>query len=401
MGAYAIMVMLGFVMLVSLPTQPVNAQFVLASWDFPDEYGQGIEKIMIYENSTGSWLLFETSWYHNGTEIYAWNASVAIKLRVSTLFNETLTGAVDTTDGKRFQRHNVTVTSAGSPVFSQQNFTWAYDDDGIYPDLWLYAYDVILDFLPVGGEIYTVTIDYEIFYESLGYEGSYLHNCSDTNDMTYDSDGGLDPSDYGIGSDGSVVEIWIVPDSVADEYVRYNLDFSNFINTDGDINLTVRYKVEDSYIKFRLDLYYDDATSTSTGAQTSATWANITIDADSGKTLDYALLWCDDNPDSVTSGNRSIYVDFIEITNPSGRLAVLVDQWNTINSVTLMFIVEYSIVQVFLGNAVLIILGLIMIPVSTIYLAYGAKHDRSSNRLFYGLILFFLGCGLFIGGVLP
>ena len=140
------------------------AKFVLSSWDFPDEYGQGIEKIMIYENSTGSWLLFETSWYHNGTEIYEWNASVAIKLRVSTLFNETLTGAVDTTDGKRFQRHNVTVTSAGSPVFSQQNFTWAYDDNGIYPDLWLYAYDVVLNFQPVGGEIYTVVVTYEIYW---------------------------------------------------------------------------------------------------------------------------------------------------------------------------------------------------------------------------------------------
>ena len=49
----------------------------------------------------------------------------------------------------------------------------------------------------------------------------------------------------------------------------------------------------------------------------------------------------------------------------------------------------------------LIILGLCMIPASTLYLAYGVKHDRSDDRLFYGLIMFFLGCGLFIGGVLP
>ena len=49
----------------------------------------------------------------------------------------------------------------------------------------------------------------------------------------------------------------------------------------------------------------------------------------------------------------------------------------------------------------LIILGLCMIPASTLYLAYGIKHDRSDDRLFYGLILFFMGCGLFIGGILP
>ena len=49
----------------------------------------------------------------------------------------------------------------------------------------------------------------------------------------------------------------------------------------------------------------------------------------------------------------------------------------------------------------LIILGLVMIPVSMLYLAYGVKHDRSSDRLFYGIIIFMLGCGLFIGGILP
>ena len=35
------------------------------------------------------------------------------------------------------------------------------------------------------------------------------------------------------------------------------------------------------------------------------------------------------------------------------------------------------------------------------YLAYGVKHDRSSDRLFYGLMIFILGCGLFIGGIIP
>jgi len=49
----------------------------------------------------------------------------------------------------------------------------------------------------------------------------------------------------------------------------------------------------------------------------------------------------------------------------------------------------------------LIILGLVMIPTSTIYLAHGIKHDRRSDRLFYGLIILMLGFGLFIGGVLP
>jgi hypothetical protein len=52
-------------------------------------------------------------------------------------------------------------------------------------------------------------------------------------------------------------------------------------------------------------------------------------------------------------------------------------------------------------NTGLILLGLIMIPTSSLYLAYGVKHDRSSNRLYYGIIIFLVGCGLFIGGILP
>lgn len=52
-------------------------------------------------------------------------------------------------------------------------------------------------------------------------------------------------------------------------------------------------------------------------------------------------------------------------------------------------------------NSALIILGLIMIPTSTIYLAHGVKNDRSMDRLFYGLIIFLLGCGLLVGGIIP
>ena len=72
--------------------------------------------------------------------------------------------------------------------------------------------------------------------------------------------------------------------------------------------------------------------------------------------------------------------------------------WNEIVEATLLFNVPFDMWGL---NTAYIILGLVMIPVSTIYLAYGAKNDRSSNRLFYGLIIFMLGCGLFIGGVLP
>lgn len=73
-------------------------------------------------------------------------------------------------------------------------------------------------------------------------------------------------------------------------------------------------------------------------------------------------------------------------------------QWEQAGEATLLFNVPFDMWGY---NTGLIILGLCMIPVSMLYLAYGIKHDRSSNRLFYGLILLFMGFGLFIGGILP
>ena len=73
-------------------------------------------------------------------------------------------------------------------------------------------------------------------------------------------------------------------------------------------------------------------------------------------------------------------------------------EWHSIGDATLFLSVLFDMWGFDTG---LIILGLIMIPVSMLYLAYGVKHDRSDDRLFYGLIIFFLGCGLFVGGIMP
>lgn len=164
----AILIIL-FLMIMGTPTlatnatQP-NATFVLAGWDYPDEYGQGIHALEIFENSTGSWVKVDGTYYYDESVDLEWNASVGIKIKCWTYFNNTLVGASDTNDGKNYQRHNVTVTNFGVTVFNQQNFTYS----NAYPEgdpMWYYVYEVILDFLPVAGEIYTAVISYEIFYE--------------------------------------------------------------------------------------------------------------------------------------------------------------------------------------------------------------------------------------------
>jgi len=145
-------------------TKTESAKFVLASWSFPDEYGQGIYDFDVYENSTGSWVNVGGPTEYDESGIFDWEIGVAIQLRTWSYFNSTLTGAADTNEGKLLQRHNVTVTKiGGATVFSQQNFTYS----NVYTDedpMWVYTYLVILDFLPVAGEIYTVTVIYEIWW---------------------------------------------------------------------------------------------------------------------------------------------------------------------------------------------------------------------------------------------
>ena len=141
-----------------------KTQFALASWTFPDNYGQGIEAFEIYENSTGSWVLTSGAYGYEDNYNIDIYANGSIKLRCYTWFNSTLTGASDTNDGKNFQQHNVTVINMGTTIFSQQNFTWFYDDDSINPPMWYYGYEVVLNFLPLEGQVYTVTVTYEVYY---------------------------------------------------------------------------------------------------------------------------------------------------------------------------------------------------------------------------------------------
>jgi hypothetical protein len=143
----------------TIPTKTEQSKFIIASWDFPDEYGQGIYAMRVYENSTGSWVNVGGWIEYYEEAVFEWNEGVGIKIQCDSMLNATLTGAGSSSEGKNYLRHNATVTDRrGSVVCSQQNFTYLDDID------YSYSYEVILDFLPVSFESYTVTILYEIFW---------------------------------------------------------------------------------------------------------------------------------------------------------------------------------------------------------------------------------------------
>jgi hypothetical protein len=158
-----------------VPEPNKTVKFVFATWDHPDQYGQGIDGFRLYENSTGSW---EPAWFSWGYyvehddsehEVFVWNASIFIMLRVWSTINATLVGASDADEGENYHRHNVTVTDrADVTVFEQQNFTyvngvegWLYEP---FDDLLYYEYTIVLNFLPLPLEVYTVSVLYEVFW---------------------------------------------------------------------------------------------------------------------------------------------------------------------------------------------------------------------------------------------
>ncbi|GAH72626.1 unnamed protein product, partial [marine sediment metagenome] len=76
---------------------PAKAQFTLASWAYPDEYGQGIEGFDIWGNATGSWVL-DSHLAYSDTSVVEWYSNASIKLYLYMWFNSTLTGAIDLAD---------------------------------------------------------------------------------------------------------------------------------------------------------------------------------------------------------------------------------------------------------------------------------------------------------------
>lgn len=153
-----------WMLVIAITPQPANAQFVIASWEYPDEYAQGIILIGIEENSSGSWVSIGPYYDHDDSYILNWTVGVAMRLECWTLLNSTLAGIASLAQGLPIQRHNVIVTDRdGDTVFSQQNFTYV-DSYDIDDPLYTYVYRVVLNFLPQHGEYYTVTVNYEIYY---------------------------------------------------------------------------------------------------------------------------------------------------------------------------------------------------------------------------------------------
>jgi hypothetical protein len=73
-------------------------------------------------------------------------------------------------------------------------------------------------------------------------------------------------------------------------------------------------------------------------------------------------------------------------------------QWSDVGEATLWFHVPMHPWGL---NALLILLGMCLVVCSGVYLAKGGKNEISSDKVFYALVMFMLGWGLIVGGILP
>ena len=167
----AVLLVLGL-LFVSVPQ--AKAQFVIAGLgsNFPDEYGQGIKNVYLYENSTGAWVAIFPSevltFPENNSDTTItlnYTANTAIELIFGCSINHTYHGLSTFQEALDRMRVNITVYSVGQTIFSQNNLTWGgglfFNDTA---STWRTHFDVVINVLIIAGSIYTVFVTYEVFY---------------------------------------------------------------------------------------------------------------------------------------------------------------------------------------------------------------------------------------------
>jgi len=145
--------------------QPMYS-FSLASWGYPDQYGQGILNMTIQYYYNGSAV--EADYYPtNSTISLIVDAEEDITIIVYSWLNNTLVGADDYNDAKNYFRHNASLfLNNGTEIFSQENFTIMLGGSDAYDPMFLYRHYVTLPSTAFvnTGTIYTCIITYEVFY---------------------------------------------------------------------------------------------------------------------------------------------------------------------------------------------------------------------------------------------
>jgi len=177
-SVFIVLVMVLTMVLVRSPS-PTHARFIIASqtWNYPDEYGQGIEYVYFINNIEG--VAYNWSYqFWNGTERDSSGNPAGLEFRhgcdISLLarvwLNGTQTGYSYADGRDLYTRVGLEVFHLDILLFAQENMSQAGGSQTDDP-MWQYDFTFLLNGDPQyygpdyqGGLIYTVVFTYEIFF---------------------------------------------------------------------------------------------------------------------------------------------------------------------------------------------------------------------------------------------
>ena len=163
------MIVLMVLIMVPRPTQ--SAQFVIAGWEYDDGYGQGIELLWAYENSTSSWVaIFDPAfvfWYEGASIELNWTPNTALKIIATANINHTLFAfgpdKSENASARAIMRVGIEVFVLNEIVFSQDNMAW---EGSVFNDTdttWAISYEAVINVILVPATTYVVLCTYEIY----------------------------------------------------------------------------------------------------------------------------------------------------------------------------------------------------------------------------------------------
>jgi len=129
-------------------------------------YDQGIYRIYVAFNDTGSWVEMPGAdpLEYNDDVVLNMNVSVSCRITVRHTLNKTLLGFGGAADARLLYRLKVTVTNqTGTTIFTQQNGTNT-DFDALAGLIYYNDCQFVLNFLSDYAQVYNVTLDYDTFW---------------------------------------------------------------------------------------------------------------------------------------------------------------------------------------------------------------------------------------------
>ena len=258
-------------------------------------------------------------------------------------------------------------------------------DDMRHKALVLFAFALMICLVPIP----VLANGNTVAYTGTAGPDSSSGDYTDTHDnLLTDYDGIKDTA----GESYVILNFSIAPDNYLNSF-NYSVNGAAYNDDDGNAELWV-------YDWTAHDWSYLDDLGQGFGA-----WANGSVSG-SQYSGDSQITIMANSTDSDGASGVAVIIAWLH------NIDSQISEWHTVGTAQLFYDVEgwnaYTAIVGFLVmfpegvlQAWLVFLGLIMIPASTIYLVHGGRKKASLDKLFFGLVVFFIGFALLLGGIMP